>query len=109
MIADSQAVSWYPPALLLSLLPDTWNIFVISAYVMAGCFTYGYVFTLTESKLAALVSEIIFGMCGFMFAPLGHRALFLSAVCLPLIIWSLEMLGRNPSRFWLAVGCLAAA
>jgi len=109
MIADSQAMSWYPPALLLSLLPGTWNIFVISAYVMAGCFTYGYVYRLTESCLAALVSGITYSMCGFMFAHLGHTAMIHSAVWLPLIIWSLEMLRRKPIRFWMAVGCLAVA
>ncbi|HKC64330.1 MAG TPA: YfhO family protein, partial [Pyrinomonadaceae bacterium] len=109
MIADSQAMSWYPPALLLSLIPGTWNLFVISAYVMAACFTYGYVYTLTESRVAALVAGTTYSMCGFMFAHLGHTAMIHSAVWLPLIIWSLEMLRRKASRFWLAVGCVAVA
>lgn len=109
MIADSQAMSWYPPALMLSLIPGTWNIFVISAYVMAACFTYGYVYTLTESRMAALVSGITYSMCGFMFAHLGHTAMIHTAVWLPLIIWSLEMLRRRFSRFWLTTGCVAVA
>jgi hypothetical protein len=109
MIADSQAMSWYPPALFLSLIPGTWNIFVISAYVMAACFTYGYVYTLTESRMAALTSGITYSMCGFMFAHLGHTAMIHTAAWLPLIVWSLEMLRRRFSRFWLAVGCVAVA
>jgi len=109
MTADSQAMSWYPPSLLLSQLPGTWNIFVISAFVMAGCFTYGYVFTLTESRAAAYFGGITYSMCGFMFAHLGHTAMIHTAVWLPLIIWSLERLRRRMSRFWLALGCVAIA
>src|ERR1043165_1135133 len=48
-------------------------------------------------------------MCGFMFAHLGHTAMIRSAIWLPLIIWSLEMLRRRMSRFWLAVGCIGVA
>src|SRR5947209_3869595 len=109
MIADPQAMSWYPPALLLSLIPGTWNIFVISAYVMAACFAYGYVYTLTESRAAALTGGISYSMCGFMFAHMGHTAMIHSAVWLPLIIWSLEMLRRKVSRFWFAIACVAVA
>ncbi|HEX8845851.1 MAG TPA: YfhO family protein [Pyrinomonadaceae bacterium] len=109
MIADSQAMSWYPPQMLLSLIPGTWNIFVVSAYVMAGCFTYGYVYTLTESRAASFTSGIAYSMCGFMFAHLGHTAMLHTAVWLPLIIWSLENLRRRFSRLWLAIGCAAVA
>jgi membrane protein YfhO len=109
MTADPQVMSWYPPALLLSLIPGTWNVFVVSAYVMASCFTYGYVYALTESKFSGLVSGIIYGMCGFMMAHLGHTAMIHTAVWLPLIIWSLEMLRRRFTRRWLAIGCLAVA
>lgn len=109
MTADPQVMAWYPPALLLSLLPDMWNVFVISAFVMASCFTYGYVYTLTESKLASLVSGIAYGMCGFMIAHLGHTAIIHVAAWPPLIIWSLEKLRRKFSPSWFAVGCLAVA
>jgi len=109
MTADSQAMSWYPPSLILSQIPGTWNVFVISAFVMAGCFTYGYVYTLTESRAASLLSGITYSMCGFMFAHLGHTAMIHTAVWLPLIIWSLEMLRRRASRFWLAAGCVGVA
>ncbi|MDQ3818013.1 MAG: YfhO family protein, partial [Acidobacteriota bacterium] len=109
MVADPQAMSWYPPALLLSLIPGTWNIFVISAFVMAACFAYGYVYTLTVKQSAAAVAGTTYSMCGFMFAHLGHTAMIHSAVWLPLIVWSLEMLRRKASRFWLATGCLAVA
>ncbi|HUQ34116.1 MAG TPA: YfhO family protein [Pyrinomonadaceae bacterium] len=109
MMADPQVMTWYPPSVLLSLIPGTWNAFVVSAYVMAGCFAYGYVYTLTESRLAGLVSGIAYSMCGFMFAHLGHTAIIHSAVWLPLIVWSLECLRRRGSRGWLLICSLAVA
>lgn len=109
MIADPQVMAWYPPALLLSYVPGGWNIFVVSAYVMASCFTYGYVHTITQSKFAGLVAGLTYGMCGFMIAHMGHTAMIHTAVWLPLIIWSLEMLRREAGRLWLTVGCLAVA
>ncbi len=109
MMADPQVMAWYPPAFVLSFLPGGWNVFVISAYVLASCFTYGYVYTLTRSRLAALASGMIYGMCGFMMVHLGHTAIIHAAVWLPLIIWSIEMLRQNISRKWIAMGCVAVA
>lgn len=109
MTADPQVMAWYPPSLILSLLPGAWNVFVLSAYVMAGCFTYGYVYALTDSKLSSAASGITYGMCGFMMAHLGHTAIIHAAVWIPLIIWSLEMLRRKFSSLWFSIGCLAVA
>ncbi len=109
MTADPQVMAWYPPSVILSWLPGAWNVFVLSAYVMASCFTYGYVYTLTNSKLSSAASGIIYGMCGFMMAHLGHTAIIHAATWIPLIIWSLEMLRRKFSSLWFAVGCAAVA
>ena len=109
MIADPQVAAWYPPALLLSFVPGGWNIFVISAYVLASCFTYGYVYTLTRSRVAACASGMIYGMCGFMMAHLGHTMIIHVAAWLPLLIWSVEMLRRKVTLQWIAIGVLAVA
>src|SRR5438552_17149257 len=50
-MADPQVMTWYPPAVLLSGVPGSFNAFVVSAYVLASCFTYGYVYRLTTSRL----------------------------------------------------------
>ncbi|MCA1558567.1 MAG: YfhO family protein, partial [Acidobacteria bacterium] len=109
MMADPQVMTFYPPALLFSLLPNGWNLFVISAYVLASCFTYGYVHTLTSSKLAGAGGGIIYGMSGFMVAQLDHASIVHNAAWLPLIIWSLEMLRRRASAGWFAAGCVGVA
>ena len=109
MMADPQVMTWYPPAFLLSLLPGAWNIFVILAYVCASSFMYGYVYALTQSRLAAFVSGTVYGMSGFMMAHLGHTVIIHVAAWIPLMMWSLEMLRQKVTVKWLTWGSLAVA
>src|SRR6185369_4680884 len=44
-VGDPQRMFWYPPALVLSLIPHSWNFFIVSGYVLAASFTYGYTFS----------------------------------------------------------------
>ena len=109
MLADPQVMTWYPPAFVLSLLPGTWNLFIVSAYVCASAFMYGYIHTLTKSRLAAFLGGTVYGTSGFMMAHLGHAVIIHVAAWIPLIIWSLEMLRRKITAKWLALGSLAVA
>ena len=106
LMADPQVMTWYPPALILSQLPGTWNIFIIFSYVAASSFTYGYVHRLTGSKVAGLFSGIVYGMSGFMMAHLGHTVVIHSASWIPLIVWSLEELRWKVSAGWMVAGSL---
>lgn len=107
--ADPQWESWYPLSRFCSLLPHGFNVFMVSAYVLAASFTYGYVFTLTGSRLAGLIGGIAFGMSGFMMAHLGHTAIIHAALWLPLVIWSLEKLRSGPSAPWFAATVVSVA
>lgn len=109
MMADPQVMTFYPPAFLFSLLPGGWNLFIISAFVLASCFTYGYVYSLTASRLAGACGGIVYGMSGFMVAQLDHASIIHNAAWLPLIVWSLEMLRRELQARWFAAGCLSIA
>ncbi len=109
MTADPSVMTWYPLSLIFSQLPDAWNIFVLSAYVLMSSFTYGYVYTLTRCRRAATISGIVYGMSGFMMAHLGHTTIIHSAVWMPLIIWSLEKLRHELQGRWFAVCSLAVA
>ncbi len=93
-VGDSQLMMWYPPALLFSLV-NSWNSFLLSAYVLAASFTYAYCYALTRSRFAATVGGICYGMCGFIVAHLGHAALIHAAAWLPLFLLSLEKLARG--------------
>ncbi|HEU4477878.1 MAG TPA: YfhO family protein [Pyrinomonadaceae bacterium] len=109
LMADPQVMTWYPPALILSQLPGTWNIFIIVAYIAASSLTYGYVHRLTGSKVAGLFSGIVYGMSGFMMAHLGHAVVIHSAAWIPLILWSLEELRRKVSVGWMFAGSFGIA
>ncbi|MGB7923687.1 MAG: YfhO family protein [Pyrinomonadaceae bacterium] len=106
--ADPQVMAWYPVSLLFYLF-NSWNGYMVAAYVLASCFTYGYVHTLTASRLASAVSGLVYGLSGFMMAHLGHTTIIHCAAWLPLIIWSLEMLRSKRSAAWLATGSTALA
>lgn len=110
-VGDAQLMLWYPPALLFSLFGAAgYQPFLIAAYVLASSFTYGYVRTLTRSRLAATVSGCIYGLCAFMLAHLGHAAVVHTAAWLPLVIWSLtELQSRALSRRWFVIAALAVA
>ena len=107
--ADPQYESWYPLARLFRLLPYGFNAFMTLAYVLASCFTYGYVFSLTGRRFSALVSGTIFGMSGFLMSHLAHSAMLQAMIWLPLVIWSLEKLRRRFSVPWFVVAVVAAA
>ncbi len=106
--ADPQAMTWYPLSWIFSFI-GSWNGFVISAYVLGSSFTYGYVYTLTQSRLNGLVSGIIYGMSGFMMVHLGHTSIIHGAVWLPLLIWALEKQRFYFSPFWFAATSIAVA
>src|SRR6266849_7674527 len=107
MMADPQVMTWYPPAFLLSLFPGSWNVFMILAYIAGSSLMYGYVHTLTRSRLAALTSGLIFGLSGFMMAHLGHAVIIHAAAWIPLILWALERLRQQPTVKWLVIGSVA--
>jgi Bacterial membrane protein YfhO len=107
--ADPQFQLWYPLNRLFSLFPHTWEAFTISAYVLASSFTYGYVYCLTRSRLAAVTSGLIYGMSGFMMAYWGYSTILHAAAWIPLLIWALDELRDGLSRRWLIAGIMAVA
>src|SRR5262245_16551735 len=110
-VGDSQLMTWYPLARFFSLFGvHGYQPFVISAYVLASSFTYGFVHALTRSRLASFVSGCIYGLCAFMISHIGHAALIHSAAWFPLVIWSLwKLQSRALSRGWFFVATLAIA
>jgi hypothetical protein len=112
--ADPQPMTWYPLAILFSFFQDSWNGFVLSAYVLSSCFTYGYVYSMTRSCFASALSGTVFGMSGFMMAHLGHTSMVHTAAWMPLVLWTLEELRHKFSVRWFvlsafAIGCSSLA
>ena len=107
--ADVTPQTWYPISLLLSLFPHSWNAFVISSYVLASLFTYGYVYLITESVLASLVSGLTYGASGFMMSHLGHTSMIHTATWIPLTLLACEQILRTNRKIWLAILSIAIA
>ncbi len=101
----------YPPRLLFSLFPTElgFNLWVVSAYVMASIFTYGYVFSLTKSSFASFASGLVFSTSAFMMSHLIHGSMIHVAAWMPLTIWSLNQLRYRYSFVWLLVGSTSIA
>ena len=107
--ADPQNMTWYPPSLLLSLIPNSWNAFVVMAYVLASSFGYCYTYTLTSSRLAAIVTGLVYSLSGFMIGYIPMAAMIHAAAWMPLIVCALEKLRHRVERGWFAIGVLAVA
>lgn len=112
--ADPQVMTWYPPAMLGALVPQSWNGFVISAYVLASWFTFLYVRGLTRNAFAGAISGLVFGASGFMCAQLAHTAIVHTAAWLPAILFCLDELAQRRNGRWVAatavaVGCCITA
>jgi hypothetical protein len=107
--ADPQEMKWYAPALLLSQIPGSWNVFVILAYVLASWFTYLYGRALTGDGFAGLAGGVFFGMSGFLMAHLGHSTIIHAAAWTPCLLWVFEELWRAIRVRWVLVGGFAAA
>ena len=106
--ADPQTQSFYPLAHLFAL-SGAWNAYVVSAYALAACCTYGYVFTLTRSMVAALGAGLVYSMSGFFMAHLGHTTMVHTAAWMPLLLWALERMRRSGSPGWVLLASVAVA
>jgi len=106
LASDPQTMNWYPLSWIFSSI-GSWNGFVLSAYVLGSSFVYGYVYTLTQSRLAGMVSGIIYGMSGFMIIHLGHTTIIHTAAWMPLMLWAIEKQRFDFSPLWFVATCVA--
>jgi hypothetical protein len=103
VIADIQAQTLYP----LRWLSPSYNVLVVSAYVVCAVGTFGLAFTQTGSRMAGLFAAIVVSGSGFMLGHLGHLGIIHSAAWVPALLWALASLSRQSS--WGTVGCGALA
>lgn len=109
VFADPQAMTWYPPAMLLGAIPGSWNGFVVLAYAVAGGSMFCFVRRLTGSPSAGAASAVVYAGSGFAVAHLEHTSILHTYAWAPVVLWSLEELRRSPSSRWLALGAVATA
>ncbi len=101
--ADPQQLTWYP----LRWLIPSFNLFVVSAFVIAGLGAYALAREYRAPPMVAGVSALVYAASGFMMAHLGHTTIIHAAAWLPLIIASIERQARDGSVPWRVGGALA--
>lgn len=101
--ADPQLMTWYLPA-LLSRVTGSWNLLVLSAYVLGSWFTYRYLRALTDNAYAAVVGGMVFGLSGFMVLHLGHTTVINVAAWIPGLLWAVEEMARSLRIRWVLIG-----
>lgn len=101
--ADPQQILWYP----LRWLAPTFNLFVVSAYVLAAVSAYIMAREYRAGRAAAAAAALVYAASGFMMAHLGHTTIVHAAAWLPLIIASIEKQARLGSGLWRAAGAVA--
>ena len=102
---DPQYILWYP----LRWLGLSYNSLVISAYVLASFFAFGFVKQLTGNSWAGIFAGIVFGMSGSMTAHIGHLTIIHAAAWLPLVTWATDRLVTRASVAWFLIGSSAVA
>lgn len=109
LAADPQAQSFYPPARLLSLIPGSWNFYVVLSFTLLSAMTYGFAYSMTRSKLAAAVAGLVYGLNAFSIANVKNIPVVNAMIWLPAVLWSLSKLSKELKAGWIAAGALAVA
>lgn len=113
--ADPQSQIFYPLKQILSPIPGGWNLYMMSAFAMAGIFAAFYAFSLTGCWTAALIGGCIYGFNGFLLSNFRHTTMVHSAVWLPLALWAIRRSrldleeGKHSSARWFAVTVTATS
>ena len=104
--ADPQSLTWYPVLHLFRLAGLDWNVFLISAYVIASAACFLLVRRLTGSNVAGAFSGFAYGFSGVMLGHIGHFNQIHAAAWVPLALYGLQIVREGHYR---AGACTAAA
>ena len=109
VLADPANFNFYPPNMVFGELLHSWTAVVMSGPLLAACFTYAYVFSLTRSKTAAVFSALAFSLSEDMLERLRHINHVHAIAWLPLILLALDRsrARRSLGRGWIAIGAVA--
>jgi hypothetical protein len=107
--ADPQSLTWYPLLHLFRLAGLDWNLFLISAYVLASATASLFVRRLTGSTLAGALSGFVYGFSGVMLAHIGHFNQIHAVAWAPLGLYGLQLTREDAYRSGTVVTAFAFA
>lgn len=107
--ADPGVLTFYVPNILLGGILHSWTAFVLSACVLAACFSYAYVYSLTKSCAAATFSALAYSASEAMVERLAHLTSVHVIAWLPLMALAVDRVRGPDARLWVVVGGAAVA
>ncbi len=97
VLADPQVQFFYPLAWLARHLPlgsdltANFNIYIITAFVLAAYFAFLLAKKLTGSFYAGLIAGLSYGFSGYFISELKHVQVLHTAIWLPLLLYLIEV------------------
>ena len=107
IIADPQALSWYPVFQLMRALGFSWTLFEVAGYVIASATAFLLIRRVTTSTIAGLFGGLVFGFSGIMLAHINHFNQVHAAAWLPLVVYGLLLIRGDRYLEGAAVGAFA--
>ena len=107
VFADPQDTAFYPIHFLFARIVGSWTAFVVSAFVMASCFMYAYVYSLTRSRMAAAFAGLTYGLSEAMLERVAHMTILHAIAWLPLMLLAIDRLRGPRPTLWVAIGAFA--
>jgi hypothetical protein len=107
VLADPANFNFYLPNVLFGEIVRSWTAVVMSGPLLAACFTYAYVFSVTRSRTAAVFSALAYGLSEEMLERLRHINHVHVIAWLPLIVLALDRLRGPHTLRWVAIGAFA--
>lgn len=104
-LGDPQSMTWYPVAALARYL-GSWNLLVISGYVLAGCLMYAWIWHRTGNWLGSAAGGVVFSLSGFLSSHIGHLNMVHASIWIPLVLLAIDKLCEHRSTAWIALGAV---
>jgi hypothetical protein len=99
----------WDPLFALHLIPRSFNVYMLSAYVIAAVGAFACVDVLRRSIIGGVVAGISYALGGFMIEHLGHYDIVHPAAWTPWVFWALLLYRRNRAGWSIACGSAAFA
>lgn len=107
--ADPQSFVWHPLLQVCRLLGVDWNVFLISAYAIAGASSFLLIRRLTGSHLAAGFGGLVCSLNAIMIGYVANFNVIHAFAWVPLLFYGLQRIREGDVRVGTAVAAIAGA
>ena len=106
--SDPQIAMWYPVQLIARAF-DSWSLYILSVYVIAGTGAAAYAWQITQSRTAAVLAGIAWPWSEFLAEAFPHLALVHAFAWFPWVLFGVEKVAETRSPRWVIAAALFVA